>query len=87
MTQLAIDFDSATGNPEHVKVWLWLAHMMRVEADAAEGRNVWPPVEPDYEAADACERAGERFYAKAAEVNGARITDEQWRAALVEFSG
>jgi hypothetical protein len=83
VTQLDLDFDPEKAR--RVRVWLWLTHFASVEAENAAGQYAWPPREPDDERTAMCDAARERFYAKAAEVNGAPITDSQWQLAMAAW--
>lgn len=87
MTQLPLDFDS--DRTRRAQVWIWCALLMRTEATPLEYPEK-PMAAEERERADEqiealCD-AGDRFMAKAGEVAGAPITDEQWDAAMQAFT-
>lgn len=67
-------------------VWLWCAHLAHVEVDAIDYAH--PPRTDDAALAEMAmlRDAGRRFLAKADEVAGRELGDDEWSASLERFS-
>ena len=95
-SQTAFDFNAP--DEGNARVWLWCAYLMSVESDAAhdaddlehdaahcargihaETRCTCPET---WARIDELRAAGDRFYAKAAEVAGRPMTDADWTRAI-----
>ena len=88
--QLALDFTSP--NADHVNVWLWCAHLMSVEAAPFEYPENGAMLTEEEIAANWAKvgelrAAGDRFAAKAVEVNGGPLGENAWSLAMDAFDG
>ena len=87
MTQLPIDFEAAikgaAARCERARVWLWLSHLARTDADAIA--YAWPRPEGSEGEMNAADAAAQRFFAKACEVAGGELPEEAWRLAFDAF--
>jgi hypothetical protein len=77
---------------QRVNVWLWCAHLMGVEAtpfEYPENRAQLTEEErtANWSKVDELRAAGDRFYAKAEEVNGGPLDDDAWCKAMDAFDG
>lgn len=94
MTQLPLDLplNLSDDREARVRVWLWCAHLMSVEATPFEypenrARLTAEETAANWDKADELREAGDRFAAKAEEVNGGPLADDAWGKAMDAFDG